>query len=591
MKCLGVILALFAYFSALSATGAVNSSGVCGQGYFTLDQVMIVDENDVPLKGVAVRVKLDGSHSRYVTIFSGEDGRLAASDLTHKCHEPGTAKQSGVDFIGRGYGLETVGRSTKGGHILVEMSREALVPRDLPAAAWVQHWPQTKEARIVTVQCVQCHQLPGRPTWRYSSAVGSIQDKDTRTQVWHGLIDDMRMLSARVTSRKSRPRFTEVGESWRTGRDAFLSDRLKDIIAPFLAEHMPTDFARVAWDPAWDMGDAQATQGVKIAEFRFRAEVNSWFREVAYSPKTGTVIGVDLGGDRVYELYPNSGLRRWIDIPVDAKHTAPHTINVDADGFIWITLEDINGVGKYDPVERAWTIYRDIFNGNKISHDFATNSQGHVAKDLDGRIWISLVSHNHLAALDPETGESEEFTLPPRHDGLREPTLPYGVVMTSDRRFVWLSQHASDALLKISTETGEVVETIQFPESYGPRRMSIDGQDRVWLAMSGRSALTLIEDDEVKKEYLLPMDLSYPYNTLWDPDRRSVWVGTSNAGELLEFDPSSEKFSRYALPAHSESYIRQFSRDPVTGHIWTAYASKLGENAEVAVVRVTPESR
>jgi virginiamycin B lyase len=178
-----------------------------------------------------------------------------------------------------------------------------------------------------------------------------------------------------------------------------------------------------------------------------------------------------------------------------------------------------------------------------------------------------------------------------RFDGTREPTLPYGVVMTSDRKFIWVSQHATDALLKISTETGEVVKNIQFPEGYAPRRMSIDGQDRVWLALSGRSALGLIQNDMLLDQYPLPMAVSYPYNTLWDPVRSRVWVGTSNAGELLEFDPATEKFRRYPLPSHSESYIRQLSRDPVTGDIWTAYASKLGEKAQTAVVRLTPEIR
>jgi streptogramin lyase len=547
---------------------------------FSLKQVTVVNGAGDPLMGVAVRIALDESQSRFISIFSDEEGHFTDPDHLGQPHTLGIATRGGVEFKARGYGFEALSGSATDHSVRVKMTRAALAPEDLPAAAWMQDWPQTREARITAMHCVQCHQLPGDTTKPFSTGVGGMNSSDARIAGWHGGIKAMKVLSAQVTSRLSRPRFESIGTSWRTGTDAFLSARIEDIIAPFLAEHMPSDFSVAKW-----------IRGVQIEEFRLTPETNSWYREVAYSPKTKTVIGVDLAGDRIYELDPITGERRWIDIPTDAKHTAPHTMNVDADGFIWISLEDINGAGRYDAVKKQWKIFQDIFDGNMISHDFATNAEGLVSLDLKGRIWISVVSHNFVTALDPKTGVSEMFDLPLRFDGTREPTLPYGVVMTSDRKFIWVSQHATDALLKISTETGEVVKNIQFPEGYAPRRMSIDGQDRVWLALSGRSALGLIQNDMLLDQYPLPMAVSYPYNTLWDPVRSRVWVGTSNAGELLEFDPATEKFRRYPLPSHSESYIRQLSRDPVTGDIWTAYASKLGEKAQTAVVRLTPEIR
>jgi streptogramin lyase len=85
----------------------------------------------------------------------------------------------------------------------------------------------------------------------------------------------------------------------------------------------------------------------------------------------------------------------------------------------------------------------------------------------------------------------------------------------------------------------------------------------------------------------LPDRGSSPYNVVWDPLRKDLWVGTTNADKIYQFNPRAGTFKQYPLP-HQGAYLRMLSIDPHNGDVWSMYANKTGEKAPTWVVRLHP---
>jgi streptogramin lyase len=70
----------------------------------------------------------------------------------------------------------------------------------------------------------------------------------------------------------------------------------------------------------------------------------------------------------------------------------------------------------------------------------------------------------------------------------------------------------------------------------------------------------------------LPDTGSAPYTTTWDPVRKVVWIGTSNADVIYRFDPRTKQFAVLPLP-RERAFLRMIDVDPRTGVLVTSYAN------------------
>ena len=252
--------------------------------------------------------------------------------------------------------------------------------------------------------------------------------------------------------------------------------------------------------------------------------------------------------------------------------TGPHTIIDTPQGDFWITMLEQGVVGRFDPKTEQWQLF-DKFGKYEMAHDVAYNHQFYAMPDPAGRYWFTLIGSNRMARLDPTTGEVAFIETPRRGEQSALHAALYGAVITRDGKRVWFSQ-LSGGVGAVSTETGKVDVYLPLPQGSGPRRMALDDQDVLYVPMFGTGEL-LIYDSKTDKELgrvMMPDPNNASYNAVWDPWRKVVWLGTSNADVIYKFKPDDRSFEVFPLPS-AMGYLRMITFDRRNGNLWTAYSN------------------
>ncbi len=544
----------------------------------------VKDTQGNPVFGAMVTLEGKALLADAITVFTDRTGTYRFPEL---------GKNVSIDQIeirSRKVGFKTestnIGSASADGLAEVDFLMATIdnVAEQVPASAWLDPAPTTPRIAtglsMVSKLCYSnCHQLPivaYRPqVQRFIENVGRLAVPE-REQAWIEHLARHRALHAKVGT---RTRWVNVDPKNREDREFLEFHHMapgedETLMAWFLAKYLPKNFKKFSVS---DFKEGDAPIGVKgtvIKEYQLEPTSDGWYREVAVARGSPYVWGIDLGGDRLVRLNPEDGSHKWLKIPGEGPF-GPHTITPDAAGNLWISLEEINGLGVFDPRTEKWTkIFRDALEKGAISHDFATDWRGNIAFDLKGRLWLTIVNRSRLAAVNSKTGETKEYDLPFRK-GHRGVAITYGAVMTSDKKHVWFTQWGDDVLGSFNTETLTVDTMIPFPNGTAPRRMSIDDNDVVWVALCGAGQILAYDTKTgTQKIYDLPDRSGSTYNLTWDPKRRVVWVGTTNSDKIYRFDPKAEKFTQYLLP-HRGALLRVLPIDE-SGDIWTTYTTMPG---------------
>lgn len=335
----------------------------------------------------------------------------------------------------------------------------------------------------------------------------------------------------------------------------------------------------------WDLGEAASTQHDLIVH------------------PDGTIFSVDTNQDKLYRLDPRTS-RRWVyDIPRGDSplggvfggtgtllapnsnaHVAPHSLQVAADGAIWVTLCLGNKVGRFDPATEQWEILEQ--DEGLYPHT--------LRFDQRGRIWYTLAVSNHVGVFDPQTGQRGAIRLPARDwkqdltlrltpyllplmrfvspdrlaggEGVTLP-VPYGIDVAPDGG-IWFSQLNERRIGRIDPDLGtiEMIET-PFP---GPRRMRFDSAGHLWIV--GFSAGLVARYDPAAKEFTtwrLPIEgTETPYALNVDRRTDTVWICGTNSDSLIRFEPRTETFTVFPLPTRV-TYTREIDFD-TDGNVWTS---------------------
>jgi virginiamycin B lyase len=421
-------------------------------------------------------------------------------------------------------------------------------------------------------QCGYCHQ---QGSWATRSR-RSLQD-------WQNIFDEMAGMGGRI-SPELRAELPGAFNGAFTERNY-----VKALTEPeFVAPPLPQGAAATATITEWTMGTS-----------------SSMLHDIAVG-KDGVVWALDLNNDMLYRLDPGSNERRQFPIPTSnlpvggffrssgllqgpgvAARVGPHSLQIAADGTIWITLCLGNQIAHFDPRTAQWKIF--------------TQEDGlypHTLRiDRKGRVWYTLAVSNQIGMIDPSTGEMRAYHLPAlsygqaatlrvlpwaiwaaNYLGYQLPVpktgqpgpVPYGIDIAPDGG-VWFSQVNARRIGRLDPDSGEVkiVET-PFP---GPRRLRFDSQGNLWIP--GFSAGLIARYSPGKGEFKtfpLPtggIDTPYALNV----DRRTdtVWICGTASDTLMSFDPRSERFTVYPFPVHA-TFTREIDFDK-DGGIWTSNSS------------------
>lgn len=245
-------------------------------------------------------------------------------------------------------------------------------------------------------------------------------------------------------------------------------------------------------------------------------------------------------------LDPVSGQSTYVKL---GEGSAPHGVIAGPDGAAWITDSGLNAIVRVDGKSlevRRYPLPASAANANLNTAAF----------DARGVLWFTGQS-GYYGRLDPRTGRVEAWPAP-RGRG------PYGITATPDGA-VYYASLAGNHVARIDPATGQATVLEPPTKGQGARRVWSDSKGMVWVSYWNTGQLGRYDPKTgAWKEWKLPGTNPQTYAVYVD-DRDVVWVSDFGANAVHSFDPATERFTTYPLPTPRSS-VRQILGRP--GEVW-----------------------
>lgn len=534
------------------------------------------------LLGLAAAAGASGAPHGQVTDLNGTPLPQAMVTLTKSASAPGaTATTVFTDATGRfSFPANTPPGSVQvrlldyqqiGGAVPVDAAALTLLMRPeanqagtAPASAYLKDMkdPAHREALVMT--CVACHQLPAPEVRAYAKLLDdtpTTQSAEGRELAWTAIVKQMNYVS--------NVEFGRAGNLVPSGENVY-SGGVPGPTAKILTEALRGPLLEVR---GYRYGAPLiVTSRTTIREFEV-APPNA-VREAVPFKGTDYLYAADVSANRLIRIDTRTGALK--DYPIPGKDLwSPHTLVPAADG-IWVSPFFPGALLRFDPGAEKWKVWPlNQPGGPPVGlHDMSFDPNHELATDQHGRIWFSDIVNNAVGWLDPGTGKSGEFKIPPV-SGRTGGEQVYGLAMSVDRTHVWYCQLGIGSFGSFNTETLKFEAHVEFPSpTAGPRRMSMSEDGVLYLALYGAGQLAAYDTKTGRMQgiYDLPDRASAPYATFWDPLRKVVWIPTSNADVIYRFDPRTRSIGVLPLP-RERGFLRMVHVDRSTGDLVTSYAN------------------
>jgi len=584
---------LRAWFVAVALVMAVApgfrlSAFAGGPGVFA---GVVRDQNGRPVEGATITIT-NRELERSTSVFAAKDGSFRMPALERGLYDQRVRRVGYKDISENGISLKD-----HAGGVTLTMITETdpnELAWQLPANRWTplvleRLSSDTRREEFVR-QCAYCHQQGSWAT--------RVQRSD---EDWHAIFIKMGRMGGTISP--------ELQKELPAALNAAYDDKnyLGKLTEPeFIAPPAPEGRAATAVITEWQVGTPA-----------------SMLHDIAVHPD-GAIWAVDTGGDRLYRLDPSTNQREEFPIPTGdspiggvfhgsgllqsqgaTARVAPHSLQVAADGTIWVTLCLGNKVAHLNPRTKGWTIYEQ--KDGLYPHTMRI--------DRKGRVWYTLAVSNGVGMIDPSSGEQRVYQLPApsfaqalalramplvmwasEHLGFSPPStgegatlpVPYGIDIAPDGG-VWFSELNARRIGRIDPETGEI-RVVETPFS-GPRRMRFDSKGNLWIPGFSSGLIARYNPDTRQfKTWKLPTGgVETPYALNVDRRTDTVWVCGTTSDTLMSFDPATERFTVYPLPTRV-TFTREIDFDK-SGAIWTSNSDFPAWHIEApapSVIRIQP---
>jgi len=557
-RCGSLALATLAALAATLAHGAAKIEG------------QVVDTNGRPIAQAQVVFDRDETAigADHVTVFTDTEGRFAF---------PGTygeANPESIELTSRVLGYRQVDMSAHAGAqpdtinatlVLAATDNQAEIA---PASAWLARIAERAAQSKFIMDCIDCHQVPAPEVRNYAASIADVHAGDpaaARAASWGMIVKYMNYLSA-----------------WEFGRGRRTEGEALDAEAVYSVDNgdQVVELLTGIFDDRLDSISGYAWGAPSIAT----PDTAIWEYEVPHpnAVREAMLLGnpqrlwvADVSANRLHAIDVATGAIEVHEVPSEVI-MSPHSLHRDADGSLWVTPLFNSIVAHLDIETQRWRTWRlSTADGrNPGIHDLSFGYEHELLSDADGRIWFSDIGNNAVGFFDPGDGQSRVWTAPPS-PGRDGRTSLYGLSMNRDRSEVWYSQLGNGTFGGFDIAEQEYIGPFQLPDrNAGPRRISINDEDVLYLALYGSGQLAEF-DTRTRKMigiYDLPDTASAPYSTTWDPVRRVVWIATSNGDVIYRFDPESKSFGVLQLP-RTQTFLRMIDVDPRTGVLVSSYGN------------------
>ncbi len=517
----------------------------------------VTDLNGIPLAQAMVTLtkSAQAAGATATTVFTGPTGEFSFPGHT----PPGTLQARLLNYQQVGGGLP-VGA----GALTVLMRPEANQSGTAPASAYLKDMknPAHREALVMT--CVACHQLPAPEVRAYAKLLDdtpSTQSSDARELAWTAIVKQMNYVS--------NVEFGRAGHAVLSGENVY-SGGAPGPTGKILNEALRGPLSEVR---GYSYGAPLiVTPRTTIREFEVPPP--NAVREAVPFMGTDYLYAADVSSNRLFRIDTRSGAIKGYPIPGN-EVWGPHTLVPGADG-IWVSPFFPGALTRFDPRTEQWKVWRlNQPGGPPVGlHDMSFDADHELATDHHGRVWFSDIVNNAVGWLDPTSGKTGEFKIPPVGGRVGGEQV-YGLAMSPDRMHVWYCQLGIGSFGSFNTETLKFETHVEFTSATsGPRRMSMSDDGVLYLALYGAGQLAAYDTKAGRMVgiYDLPDRASAPYATSWDPIRKVVWIPTSNADVIYQFDPRTRRIGVLPLP-RERGFLRMVHVDRDSGALVTSYAN------------------
>lgn len=550
----------------------------------------VVSETDTPVVGAMVTFRF-ASPFQERTVFSGADGSYQVTGLPPATDYTIRVRRIGWHDVRTRSALISSDTAALN-FTMVRHTDPAEVAAQLPANHWYQlvleQITDEGEREQLVRQCTYCHQQ--------GSAATRVKRDDVE---WQKVLS----LMARMGG----------------GLDMEFREKIPKL---FNAAYDPaTAVAKLT--KGWDQPgfapppDAEVRRAV-VDEYEMGGR-SSMQHDMIVHPD-GSAYSVDMATDTLFRLDPSvpGGARESYKIPTsdldlggfDASgalpantdmRVGPHSLQVDKQGDIWITLALGNQLAKFDITTKTFEI-----------HDLPQGIYPHTLRiDQKGRVWYTIAVSNHVGMYDPGTGRQKVIRIPARSFGegfvLRmlpmimkfgsaldaggaasegnSLPVPYGIDIAPDGG-VWFSQLNAHKIGHIDPDTFKV-RMIDTP-FFAPRRMRFDSKGKLWIPGFSSNLISKFDIETETFEHIEipvePLGTETPYSLNVDLRNDDVWICGTNSDTMIRYSQETGKFTIYPLPTQV-TYTRDVDIAP-DGSIWTSNSNAPAWQIETGVPRI-----
>ena len=551
---------------------ALLSAGATASAFASTVSGVVSDPQGQALEGAIVTL-IDSEADKRTSVYTDANGRYR---LDYDSEQPIQLRARYFE-----YRDNFTPADLSAGEVTVDFSMEAAsndeIRMQLPAHVWVERIAKISPDidREFRIECMMCHQQGN-----------NIARWPTNAEQWHTVFDRMAHKNAMVS-------------------DDTREKTIDALLSAYAIEN-DEDVPRI---PPMPTGDETR---VTITEWPMAP--GTFMHDIAVGPD-GLIYGASSGDNEIWRLDPVTNEREKLSHVKPAGNSMVgdklglHTVLPDPSGkSMWFTYAQGNIISRYDIASDTMKVWNLSYMDAIYPHTMRV--------DLDGRLWLTITLTNQIGTIDPETDELQILDLPTRNwlqtlyswppiaavvaqiqqktkyslvfDRETRP-IAYGIDVTPDNK-VWFSQYNNRRIGYYEKDKAEF--TMVDTPFGGPRRFRTDSKGNLWIPAFTDGRIYKYEPAIDKfTGYDLPTGASDSvYAVAVDPIDDSIWGCGSNSDTMLHFDPVSEDFTVYRFPS-IVTFCREISFDD-EGNIWTSYSNSPTTTIEggvTTIVRLTPE--
>lgn len=509
-----------------------------------------------PMEGVLVSARKPSS-TVTVTVVSDREGRYRFPGARL---EPG---EYSIRIRAAGYDLDaTTTTITAGatGRLDLKLRKARDVASQLTNADWFASFPGSEAEKSSIRGCTHCHTLERIVRTRYDAdrLMAVIERMSTYPQLSFPY-KIQKLPAPRIGGGQQSPE--QVRAAWR-----------------HQAEYLAT--LNLSAGPEWTYAlktaprpKGRATQ-VIYTEFDLPQRTRQPHDVIVDSK--GLAWYASFGEQILGSLDPKSGKVVEYTIPT-LKPEAPTGIlgvRFDRDENIWMGMQFQGGIAKFDrKTERfqTWSLPPEE-NGPHVQ----INQVSPDRSGVDGKVWLQDAGTYRVFRLDLASGAFEIF----EPYKIPRPNV-YDVIPDSKNNGYFLVLGAEE-IGRIDARSGAIrIFKTPTPRS-GPRRGSMDAQDRLWFGENNGDRIGMFDTRTEKfQEWTVPTPGAWPYDATADRTG-DVWAGGEYDDRILRLDPKSGEIVAYLLPRSTN--VRRVFVDNRT----TPVTFWVGNNHGASIVKLEP---